>query len=362
MSAAQIVYETTAHGVPAWLVVDRFRDGLAFGGFRFSESVTDDQVSLLASTMSWKLAAHGLPVGGAKAGVRCRPDHPRIDAILAELASAWREPLSNGAILGKDMGASDSLLDRLYEHLGAPQLHLVQARVPSCPGRIRDLSGYVRDMTGLGAVIAAEAMVGSLHGKRLLIQGAGVVGAGVAVRAAQRGAVVVGISDVDRAVVHADGLPVAQQVLAAREAGRPFQLATLEAAGGEVVDRDDLLSRPADLLFLAAGSHVVSAELAGRIQADVVVEAANFGLTEPANDVLFARGVPVVPDVISSSSSAAMTCYQLAEGNRWQPEALWERIEENIRRAVTTAARSAATSRAPLRAAYRSAYADVLSR
>jgi glutamate dehydrogenase (NAD(P)+) len=362
MSARQTIYETVALGVPAWLVIDRLNNGLAFGGFRFNDSVSLDQVGLLASTMSWKLAAHGLPVGGAKAGVRCRPDHPRIDAILAELAFAWREPLSNHAILGKDMGATDALLDRLYEHLGKPQLHLVQARAPNCPGRIRELSGYVRDMTGLGAVVAAEELVGPLQGKRLLIQGAGVVGAGVAVRAAQRGAVVVGMSDVGGAIVSADGLPVAQQVLAAREAGQRFLLASVESAGGTWVTRDGMLGIPADTLFLAAGSQVVSEALARGIQASVVVEASNFGLTEEANAVLFERGVPVVPDVISSSSSAAMTSHQLADANRWQSAALWDRIEDNIRRAVTEASRSAAEAHVSLREAYKSMYADVLSR
>ncbi|MDG4763207.1 Glu/Leu/Phe/Val dehydrogenase dimerization domain-containing protein [Solwaraspora sp. WMMD406] len=362
MSTGQTIIEASAFGVPAWLVVDRLDNTLAFGGFRFSDSVSLDQVSLLASTMSWKLAAHGLPVGGAKAGVRCRPDHPRIDAILAELASAWREPLSTHVVLGKDMGATDALLDRLYEHLGRSQLHLIQAREPSCPGRIRELSGYVRDMTGLGAVVAAEGLVGSLRGKRVLIQGAGVVGAGVAVRATRRGAVVVGMSDIDQAVVSVDGLPVAEHVLAARAAHRPFRLASVEAAGGTRLRPDDLLGTAADILVLAAGSHVVSAALASDIRADVVVEAANFGLTEQANTVLFERGVPVVPDVISSSSSAAMTSYQLADGNRWRPDALWERIEGNIRTAVTEGSRTATQRRTSIREAYKSMYAHVLSR
>jgi glutamate dehydrogenase (NAD(P)+) len=358
----QTVYSTTApQGVQAWLVVDRVNNGLAFGGFRFTETVDLAQVSLLASTMSWKLAAHGLPVGGAKAGVRCRPDHPEIDGILKHLAGAWREPLTRHAILGKDMGASDALLDRLYEHLGQPQLRLVQMRTLSAPGRIRDLTGYVRDMTGLGAVIAAEAAVGSLQGKRILIQGAGVVGAGVGIRAQQRGSKVVGMSDIDRAIGSAGGLPVATEVRAAREAGRPFGLAQLEAAGGRWVSRDSMLAEEADILFLAAGSHVVQAALARTIRAGVVVEASNFGLTEEANSVLASRGIPVVPDVISSSSSAAMTSLQLAHGNTLQPGPLWDRIESNIRTAVVEGFQGASKTRLPLRETYRAMYGHVLS-
>lgn len=355
------VYAAVSHGVPAWLVVDQVRNGLAFGGFRFTESVDLAQVSLLASTMSWKLAAHGLPVGGAKAGVCCRPDHPKIDAILKDLGTAWREPLTQHVVLGKDMGASDALLDQLYAGLGKPQLHLVQASAPAAPGRIRDLTGYVRDMTGLGAVIAAEAAVGSLKGKRILIQGAGIVGAGVAMRAKQHGALVVGMSDVDRAIVRAEGLPVADRVLEAREAGRTFDLSLLESSGGTWVPRDAMLAEPADILFLAAGSHIVSKALAETIQCRTVIEVSNFGLTEEADTMLFARGILVVPDIISSSSSAAMTSYQLAQGNGWQPTPLWEKIENNIRTAVTQGAECSSASRIPLREAYKSMYGPVLA-
>ncbi|TGP39545.1 Glu/Leu/Phe/Val dehydrogenase [bacterium M00.F.Ca.ET.228.01.1.1] len=361
ITTQQTVYATVTHGVSAWLVIDRIRNGLAFGGFRFSDSVDLDQVSLLASAMSWKLAAHGLPVGGAKAGICCRPDHPRIGAILKDLASAWRQPLLEHVVLGKDMGASDALLDQLYAELGRPQLHLVQRNSPSSPARIRDLCGYVRDMTGLGAVIAAEAAIGSLKGKRILIQGAGTVGTGVAIRAKQRGAIVAGMSDVDRAVVSANGLPVAELAVAARDQERPFCLALLETAGGTWMPRDQMLSEKADVLFLAAGSHVVTKTLAETIRSEVVIEASNFGLTPEANVALFARNILVVPDIISSSSSAAMTTHQLATGNGWQSGPLWDHIENNIRTAVTDGLLQASRSRVPLRDAYRAMYGAVLS-
>lgn len=358
--ARQTVYATVTHGVPAWLVIDRLKNGLAFGGFRFTNTVDLDEVSLLASTMSWKLAAHGLPVGGAKAGVRCGPDHPDIEPILRDLAAAWHEPLSRQVVLGKDMGASDALLDQLYAGLGKPQLHLVQASTRVAPGRIRDLTGYVRDMTGLGAVIAAEAATGSLQGKRILIQGAGIVGAGVAMRAKQHGAVVIGMSDVDRAIVCAEGLPVADRVLAAREAGRPFDLSLLEPYG-TWIPRDSMLAGNADLLFLAAGSHVVTGALAEAIRSATVIEVSNFGLTQEANAVLFRRGILVVPDIISSSSSAAMTSYQLAQGNGWQPGPLWERIENNIRAAVEKGLTRSSAAGVPLREAYKALYGSMLA-
>jgi hypothetical protein len=49
MSTRQTVYEAVALGIRAWLVIDRLKNGLAFGGFRFSDSVSLDQVCQLAS-------------------------------------------------------------------------------------------------------------------------------------------------------------------------------------------------------------------------------------------------------------------------------------------------------------------------
>src|SRR6218665_812079 len=96
------------------------------------------------------------------------------------------------------------------------------------------------------------------------------------------------------------------------------------------------------------------------LQGGVVVEASNFGLTDEANAVLARRGIPVVPDAISSSSSAAMTSHQLASGNRWGSAPLWDRIERSIRTAVGDGLKYATRERVPLREAYRAMYGPVL--
>lgn len=310
--------------------------------------------------MSWKLAAHGLPVGGAKAGIACRPDHPDIYEILKELANFWGDPLSNSVILGKDMGATDKLLDFLYESLGKPQLHIIQKNNPKVPARIRDLDGYIRDMTGLGAVIAAEAAVGSLAGKKILIQGAGVVGIGVAIRAEERGAILVGISDINQGYTSLSGLPVAKNTIVSRQTGNSLQLSSLVGDQAKRIPTDDLLKLDADILFLAAGSNVISESLSRTVMPDIVVEASNFGLTDQANQFLLNHGKMIIPDIISSSSSAAFTCYQIAQENNWEPSQLWKKIENNIYCAVTRAMRLSTQTGISIRAAYKQLHQKVL--
>ena len=335
-------------GMRGFLAIESLIDGVAFGGLRIHPGVSGPEVQGLARAMHLKLGAHGHPVGGAKGGLCCDPADPALGQHLAAYAHALRFWLANHVVLGKDMGATNEALDGMYASLQIPQLHIVKqgAQGADCPERIRDLTGYRRHMTGLGVVTAARAAIEEIRGARVLIQGAGVVGVGTAVRLRELGAVVVGMSDVNQALVDPMGLDAAV-------------LATEGVAGGCLVpgafpnaaclERDALFSIPADVLILAASSWSVSAIHADQVLAPVVVEGCNMGLVDAARDRLHARGVRVVDDILASSSSAAMVCHQIATGNGLEEGEIWERITS----AITAHVQDAMTATGgTLRAAY----------
>lgn len=321
-------------GVQGWLVVDTLRDGLSFGGTRFSPTVDAAEVAELARCMTWKLHAHGLPVGGAKAGLRVAPDDPDLDRKLRVFADGLREPLMTCAVIGKDLGATNAMLDAIYAALGVPQLHLVQARRAGCPPRLRDLPGYRRAMTGQGLAWATRALVGAdeLRGARVAVQGAGVVGRGAKLRLGELGAVTVALSDVDGTTWGPDGLAP-------------------DAPLAHTAPRDALLAAEVDVLVLAAGSHVVDADLAAGIRAPLVVEGANFGLTPRARAVLAGRGVTVLPDILANSAAAAMTARQLAAAGGLDDDTLWAAIQTAIESRVEACAARVAARGGTLRAA-----------
>lgn len=340
-------------GVEGWLVVDTTRSGLSFGGFRFSPQVSRLEVSELARAMTWKLAGHGLPVGGAKAGLRCDARDPDLVAKLRVFAQRCREPLLRGVMVGKDMGATDALLDALYGHLDVPQLHVVGRRRPDAqlPPRIRDLTGHCRHMTGLGVAWAVGAALGSPpEGARIAIQGFGLVGAGTAMRLAPEGARLVAVSD-------------GEGMVAFREGFEPEELATRVERTGSIPRRalppgstmgpqEALFEAEADVLVLAANSHSVDENAARAICAPLVVEGANFGLTPAARQVLQERGITVVPDLIASSSSAAMVALQMASANGIPEKELWQRIRGSIEDHTRQAAQDGAREGTDLRTAY----------
>ncbi|MDP6945952.1 MAG: hypothetical protein QF464_17510, partial [Myxococcota bacterium] len=249
-------------------------------------------------------------------------------------------------VLGKDMGATDEAIDTMYASLGFPQLN------PMGEGpvdRLRDFAGYRTHMTGLGVAFAARAALGGdLTGARVVIQGAGLVGLGAAVRLGAMGAEIVAMSDVSRCLAWpAEGVDVAW--LEARVSGpRSLRGAHL----GDVLPRDALFGLEADLVVLAASSYSVGRVEVDAIGAPVVVEGCNMGFTDEARARAHDRGLVVIPDVIASSSSAAMVCRQLAARGGLSEEALWDAIERSITERVTAGLAAAAERGCSVREAH----------
>ncbi len=322
-------------GLEGYLAVDTVRNGIAFGGLRIDPSVTRSMITDLSRRMSLKLAPHGAPVGGAKAGLRGSPTDPRLTRWLEVFARRCSGELRNRTMLGKDMGATDEALAALYRSLGIPQLHVMRETTGNRANetRIRELRGYRRHMTALGIAWSAGAVLtNDFRGRRVLIQGFGAVGAGVAVRLSRMGAVIVGVSDRQRGFYHADGLPC-EALLRARTPGNELDRERC-LFPHEVIPRDALVSADADLLVLAAGSYLVDRKAAARIRCPLVIEGANIGLKECAQAELHRRGVTVVPDVIANSTSAALVGHQLASGNALTRRAVWTRIRSALESAV----------------------------
>lgn len=317
-------------GYKAYISVNALKGGMAFGGCRFSPSVTADEVSELAYCMSLKLAPHGLPVGGAKGGFAVSPKNPKIMEIVADFGVKMSELLKTNVVLGKDLGATDEMMDHIYKSAGFPQLSPVHLKFPnkSVPGRIRDLTGYTKNMTGKGVSWAARSYFEDKIAKQsVIIQGAGAVGVGTAIRLMDMGAKVIGISDKDRTVYRKDGLP--REFFSNAIQGGQID-PTVLPRNTEVMSSESLYSLPANILILAAASRSVFDEHAAKVQAELVVEGSNFGLLESARTLLFKRGLMVIPDVIASSSSAAMVAYQMSTGNGISEDDLWKRIENSI--------------------------------
>jgi glutamate dehydrogenase (NAD(P)+) len=345
VSAAPEVLEVAGPGGPlGWVVVDAAVGGLSFGGLRIRPGVDRDEVASLARVMTWKLAAHGLPVGGAKGGLRADPAAPDFHERLERFAAGARGLLRERVILGRDAGASDEALDRLYAAAGVSQLSLARP-APGGPERIRQLPGYRRGMAGAGAAAAAEAAGLLPSSPRVLIQGFGSMGRGAAAALIAAGARVTGISDARACWRAPEGFEPERLLACAPEGAVDSAALGREPSGPP----EALLGDEADLLVLAALSRTVDAAQAARVRAGLVVEAANFALTPDARAALDARGLVTIPDVIASSSAAGLVARQLAAraalpgGPAWA--ATLEALQDATRGALADARRWGVSAR-----------------
>jgi glutamate dehydrogenase (NAD(P)+) len=158
-------------------------------------------------------------------------------------------------------------------------------------------------VTGFGVAEVADELV-ALRGKRIAIQGFGAVGAAAARRFAELGAVVVAVSSVRGALLDPDGLDVARLLALRASCG---DLAVEEY--GPVRPLGTELRVPCDVLVPAATQDVIDADLAGELEATLVVEGANLPTSTAAQEVLAARGITVVPDFIANAGGVVAAAF-----------------------------------------------------
>jgi len=188
------------------------------------------------------------------------------------------------------------------------------------------------EATGRGVAIITEETFEyfdtEVRDADVAIQGFGNVGSVTAKLLDERGANVVAVSDVTGAIYDPDGLDV-DDVLdyVAGNAGR------LEGYDAGSISNDDLLTLDVDALIPAAIEDVITVDVAERLQADVVVEAANGPTTFDAANVLEERGIPVVPDILANAGGVIVSYLEWVQNSQqysWELEEVHHDLEARI--------------------------------
>jgi glutamate dehydrogenase (NAD(P)+) len=303
-------------GLDAFVVIDHELFPIAAGGTRMLADVDLDEVARLARAMTWKLAACGMPLSGAKAGIRF------AGGDRAAVVSAYKralEPYAEAFVTGPDMGTSpDDFLDA--DHEPRP----LWAQTHEGLG-MDDLA------TGHGVKAAAEAglrhLSRALDGVGVAVEGFGKVGAGTARACVRAGARIVGVSTVDGLLADADGLDVEQLLALRARHGDRF----VEHGPRAVRPPEELFELDCDVLVPGARPDSITAGVARRVRCAVVAPAANIPYGPGATEILHERGIIAVPDFLANSGGVHL--YTTVEHDE-HPTAALEVIEVTVRDAV----------------------------
>jgi glutamate dehydrogenase (NAD(P)+) len=282
------------------------------GGVRFHQDVTLSEVMALSAWMSVKNAAVNVPYGGAKGGIRVDPK----TLSRGELERMTRRYTSEiGIIIGptKDIPAPDVntneqimawMMDTYSMNEGATATGVVT-------GKPVDLGGSLgrREATGRGVfTVGAEAArhIGlDISQARLAVQGFGNVGGIAAKLFAQAGARVVAVQDHGGTIYKESGLDVPALLEHVAQNG---SVAGFEPA--EKIGNDAFWDVDCDILIPAALEQQINAGNAGRIKARMVIEGANGPTTPEADDIMQARNILVLPDVIANAGGVTVSYFE----------------------------------------------------
>jgi glutamate dehydrogenase (NAD(P)+) len=326
------------------------------GGLRYAPELTLGECAALAMWMTWKCALLGLPYGGAKGGVRCDPRALSADEMerITRRYAAELAPIigPNEDIPAPDMGTGEREMAWFYDTCSQAAGHAVPASVTGKPVALGGTPGR-RQATGLGAVFTLEAALERLGWplaeQRFAIQGFGNVGAVAAAELHARGARVVGLSDVGGAIADPAGLDVEAVVCWSREHG------TLAGyPGAEAIERDALLELACDVLVPAALEHQITERNAPRLRCRMVAEVANGPTTPAADEILAARGIPVLPDVLTSGGGVTVSYFEWVQGHQkyvWTPTEIRDRLRTQMHAALEEVLRTAEQLETSLRTA-----------
>lgn len=348
------------HVYSGYRVQHNITRGPAKGGIRYHPAVDIDEVRALAMWMTWKCSLVNIPFGGAKGGVVLDPkllsqnELERLTRRFATEISVIIGPERD--IPAPDMNTNAQVMAWFMDTISMNRGYTVPAVVTGKPLGIGGSLGRV-DATGRGVSIvtreAAKHLGVRLEKANVVIQGFGNVGSVSAEILAEMGCRIVAVSDVTGGYYNRQGLDIPAMIEHVR-ASPNRSLAGYEQRGMERTTNAELLELPCDFLIPAALENQITGLNANRIKARILIEAANGPTTPEADEILYDRGVFVVPDILANAGGVTVSYFEWVQGLQeffWTEEEINERLERIMIRSFATTLELALKERISMRLA-----------
>ena len=296
------------------------------GGIRYALGVNQDEVEALAALMTYKCALVDAPYGGSKGGLRIDPlayDEHELEQITRRFAYELIKrdlihPSQN--VPAPDMGTGEREMAWIADQY--QRMHTTDINARACVTGKPVSGGGIEgraEATGRGVQyalqeffrhpedLAAAGLSGDLGSMAIIVQGLGNVGYHAAKFLSQEdGARITAVIERDGAVQNPDGLDIEALKDWIGEHGgvKGFEGGRYTADGASVLEAE------CDILIPAALEGVIHRDNANRVQARVIVEAANGPVTAGADALLRERGVVIIPDMYANAGGVTVSYFE----------------------------------------------------
>jgi glutamate dehydrogenase/leucine dehydrogenase len=302
------------------------------GGIRYHEQVDMDEVKALSFWMAIKCAVVGIPYGGGKGGVAVNPKELSKDE-LERLTRGFTRAIADGIGPDKDIPAPDvnttpAIMDILADEygkiVGAFQPAVVTGKTIAKGGS--EGRGTATAQGGYYVFEAFRAKVGmDPESATVVVQGFGNAGHVIATLFHHHGYKVVAVSDSKGGIHDEKGLDIPALITHKEQTG-----SVVGFQGLATLSQTDVLTLPCGVLVPSALENQLTAEIAPKVCAQLVLELAN-GPTTPEADAYFAEhGVVVIPDVLANAGGVTVSFLEWQQNKaneHWTEEEVFARMK-----------------------------------
>lgn len=313
------------------------------GGVRFHPEVDLDEVRALATLMSIKTAAVGLPLGGGKGGISVNP-RDLSTAELEELSRAYAAHLQPHIGPNKDVPAPDVNTNATVIDWMADEFEKITgdtSKAAFTGKSIKNGGSTGREAaTGKGGVIALRELLKlmKLDHKELTIgiQDMGNVGSyfGLVAEDEQPNWQLIAATDSSGGVSDAFGLS-SNELDKYKKSGK--KLLDYDSETAVPITNEQFIAEEVDVLVLAALGDAVSADNMKTIKARIILELANGPVSEEAYTYLTKKGVVIIPDVLANAGGVIVSYLewqQNRQAQHWSESTVYSELERYLVKAV----------------------------
>ena len=317
------------------------------GGIRFHPQETADTVRALSMWMTWKCSVVNIPLGGGKGGVICDPHNLSLREQEA-VCRGWVRQISKNVGPDVDVPAPDVMtngqhmlwmLDEYETISGGRYPGFITGKPVGHGGSLgrAEATGYGVVFTMREACKEAELELSSTTAS---VQGFGNVGQYAIELYNKYGGKVVCVSCWDQEDSKAysfhkeDGVDL-KELRGITDRFGSINKVRAKELGYDILPGDAWLAQDVDILIPAALENAITGDNVADIGERVkfIAEGANGPTTPEADEILFNRGITVIPDFLANAGGVACSYFEQVQSNTnyyWPKEEVIGKLDDKM--------------------------------